>query len=304
MLTHSARHSTGSLLCRLRVCGSLAQSPICSTSASTACISYRAAIWWLDFPGLFATAFGFVFVAARQMAAMAKSGLFPAFLHKTTSCSNTPYTALVGTSLLSLSCVLTAVYLYQPWQRELFSTVLIGSYLIYISVFVSYLALQTKYSSLSGGFFVNPLGSASAVLGIITITIFLLDDDISLLGFYEDNNQVPISFLATFLLVITLHCFLYVSKPQKLSEEQQKALFNACIINADDLSALLTIYLPCYYSYFIAVNDYNSIAAIRALIVMSAGARSCATVSGGKASARLIYVTAESADSKSFLLSC
>ena len=113
----------------LRVCGSLAQSPICSTSASTACISYCAAIWWLDFPGLFATAFGFVFVAARQMAAMAKSGLFPAFLHKMTSCSNTPYTALVGTSLLSLSCVLTAVYLYQPWQRELFSTLLIGSYL-------------------------------------------------------------------------------------------------------------------------------------------------------------------------------
>ena len=63
-------------------------------------------------------------------------------------------------------------------------------------------------------------------------------------------------------------------------------------------------YLPCYYSYFIAVNDYNSIAAIRALIVLSAGARSCATVSGGKTSARLIYVTAESADSKSFLLSC
>ena len=164
----------------------LALEPYSATSASTASMSYRAAIW-LDFPGLFATV---MFVAVRQMAAMAKSGLFPAFLHNTTSYSNTPYTARVGTSLLSLSCVVAAVYLYQPWQRELFSTGIIGSYLVYISVFVSYLVLQTKYSSLSRGF-VNPLGSASAVLGI---AIFLLGD-ISLLGFYVDN-QLLISFLA------------------------------------------------------------------------------------------------------------
>ena len=177
-------------------------------------------------PGCYATAFGFLYAAGRQMGAMGKSGLFPEYMGKTLDKTDTPYVALIVAVIVSLfiNFVALSAEVEENFLNDLFLVTLLGSYFVYIWTFIGYIIYRKKYSSLKKGFS-NPFGEWSAYLGMLFFTL----TSICTVSFGGGNFRVVLIF-GGYLVLMSLYYYVYAKKRQFFSEDEKHALFQAYVI--------------------------------------------------------------------------
>jgi hypothetical protein len=221
-------------------------------------ISHDSATWFA-LPATFATGFGFMFIYGRQMNSMARSGLFPAIFKQRTTFSRTPYTALLFGTLISLFGLITIYYSSSTPENNLldvFSVCILASYTVYITTFLSYLIFKMRYSSVPRSF-INPFSIVSAFYGI---GVFFMGI-ISILGFQENGSQRPFIIFVIYLILLVAYYFLFGYRTQQLSEEEQKVMFRAYVINGKSILSdpfILFCLISCTSpSFSLIVNTKN-----------------------------------------------
>lgn len=187
-------------------------------------ISYQSATW-LTLPAVYGTAFGFMYDYSRQLTAMSKSGLMPL---------NAPfqdrfpdavlYTYLFLGSALGFIVMMVVYYLRLLTIRDLFLICMLGGYLVYICVLISYIIFQTRYSSLIREFR-SPLGITGAVVGMVIFGVSFF----SAVALQKDT--VSTIFVVVVLVIVSVYYFVYARYHQKFSEDERDVLFSAYIIN-------------------------------------------------------------------------
>ncbi len=181
---------------------------------------------WIDLPCQVGVIYCLFYCCGKQLLAISKSGLLPAFLDKTVPGSGAPYicyfvVAAVGTSL-------NALVLQRPQYRaEIRATAFISSVYIFINCCIAYMVFKRKFSSMARSF-VNPLGDFAAIYSII---IFFLSG-IGLV-FYCGVTPVFLFGIGAVLLFATIFFWTYLVHNQKFSEEEKKVMFKAYLINAN-----------------------------------------------------------------------
>jgi amino acid transporter len=199
----------------------------------------------LNVPAIFATAFGFIFAAGKQMSAMAKSGLFPAILGRATMTTRTPYASILFVSFCAFIVALIVYFIDHTLVDELFHICALGSYLVYIGIMISYIVYKQKYVTLPRGF-KNPLGISTACLGICIFTICA----ISIIGFEKNQSHVALVFLIFYILAVSFYYFRYARFQQKFSDNEQNVMFSAYVINGMFLYYYFILLLVYYYYYY------------------------------------------------------
>lgn len=179
----------------------------------------------LALPGIFSTAFGFMFAYGRQILAMSRSKLLPAFLSQTSGPQHTPVAALTFGSLFGLSVLLALYYTFPSFSRELFSICMLGSCSVYVSIFRSYLICAQRYRNLQRQF-TSPLGVYGAYYGMCVFSLMVIS-----LAFFQDSYLSLIAF-STFVVVALVYYYSYVRKMEFLSEEEQRNFWKAYLLNA------------------------------------------------------------------------
>ena len=193
-----------------------------------------AAATWLAIPASYATAFGFMFTYGRQMCSMARSGLFPSIFRYRTQSNQSPYTALLFGSTLAVIGVIWIMYKDPGILDDVFDVCAIASYSVYVLIFISYAIFKKRFSSVQRSF-QNPFGIVSSILGIGIFSLGL----ISLI--FLRRTHVPIVFFVIYLVICAVYYYFIGFKTQKLSEEEEKTLFTAYIINSKSLSIVVCL---------------------------------------------------------------
>jgi hypothetical protein len=126
---------------------------------------------------------------------------------------------------VSVIAALGLFYSAPDSAEDIFHICAVSCYSVYLFVFVSYVIFKVKYSTVQRSF-TNPLGIASAVFGS---SVFIL----SLIGLVSMNNFDHSVIYCGLVIVLTIYYYFYGYKVQKFSEEEQKHLFKAYVINAN-----------------------------------------------------------------------
>ena len=176
---------------------------------------------------VFASCTGLMYAAGRQLNAMARSGLVPAFLKHTFGPNNTPVAAMLVVSVVGLIGLVFA-WFYDPYTM-LFRMAIQGGCVTYILVLLSYIQFKTKYSAMTREF-VSPLGIPGAVVGIVIFMVV----EVALLFVlpFLANWGATIAFLV-FTAFVVGYYFLVVRRRQCFSEEEQRNFFKAYIVNGE-----------------------------------------------------------------------
>ena len=95
----------------------------------------------------------------------------------------------------------------------------------YFTQCYGYIAMQTKFTNIKREF-VSPLGIPGAVFGSL---VFLLGA-ISVIGFQNDNQFAFIAYLSI-VFIVSLYYYFYSKHHQTFSDDEQKILFVAHVIN-------------------------------------------------------------------------
>jgi amino acid transporter len=116
----------------------------------------------------FGSCVGYMYVAGRQLNAMARSGLMPGVLKLTHGENHTPVAAMLA---VTGACLMSQGFAwhYDPYTL-LFRMAISGSCVVYILTLLCYVQFKTAYSHMERAF-VNPLGIASAVYGILCFAL-------------------------------------------------------------------------------------------------------------------------------------
>jgi ethanolamine permease len=208
-----------------------AQSPLNYGYRTALGLSDRQATW-LVIPGTYATAFGFMYSFNRQLSAMSESGLLPKCLSQKAGVNHTSYVSIVAGSVAAFVVMRVVFYVDASKEGVLFLLSICGSYVVYGSVFVSYIVCQSKYSSVKREFR-SPLGVAGAYYGLFVFAVSY----VGVVVFQEDGYIAFACFLG-FMGLCAAYYVLVARQRQVFSEEEQKALFTAYVINCKSLPVL------------------------------------------------------------------
>lgn len=183
---------------------------------------------------------------------MAKSHFLPAHLAQTTE-NNVPKNALVMCYGNAIIFSLQGFYiqLYLPslfYAGANFAGMIM--YLQYIAIFVAYLRFKPMFPTLNRNF-TMPFGEFFAVLGILVFVGLALST-----GFYPVYGWY--FFLGVILMVsiLTAGYYLYVKESQCFSDEENRIMFKAFVVNANrsrsksKKQSFLARWLPGYSSLF------------------------------------------------------
>jgi ethanolamine permease len=185
-------------------------------------ISYDKAVW-IGVPSMFGSALAFIFSYSRQLYAISSSGLLPEIFSRTLPVLETPYISLF---LGCLICLLLNLYgYYYPVVIEVLSTVGFLSFQITaLNIFIIYIIMATQFSNLERKF-TSPLGIAGAVYGFLNFCQAIVSMTV-----YKGDQKIGIVFIALWFVLSSLMYVFYVRNHQKLSEEEQKSLLKAYMI--------------------------------------------------------------------------
>ena len=211
----------------------------------------------LSIPATYATAFGFIFSYGRLMVSMSESRLLPRILRSKwgNEKSGTPYVAfIVGSIIGFFVCIL--VYFIPVIQNYLFNVCILSACGAYISQFIGFINLRTRYAELPR-YYRSPIGLSGAILGIIIFSLA----SISVVGFQNDGQ---LAFITVVIIGIlnSIYYFLVARNHQKFSRDELKILFNAHVykckykynaVRAIDVytTFLSLLFIFCPYSLFI-----------------------------------------------------
>lgn len=188
-------------------------------------VSYQQALCFSVIPS-FGTCIGYSYVLAKQVHAMAKSGLLPAWLKITTGTEEgegTPLFALLAVMVFA-ACGLFYAWAVDPYMLLTRLTILAGC-VVYLCMFTCYIVFKTRFSNLERKFR-SPLGITGAVIGIAIFGFTL----IVLIFFHREEYQITIVFLA-YVVIMSLYYYYYAEVHQTFSATEQKVFFKAYIVN-------------------------------------------------------------------------
>jgi L-asparagine transporter-like permease len=111
------------------------------------------------------------------------------------------------------------------YLEQVFLVCVLSSYLVYISVFISYLLFQHRYSTMQREFR-NPLGRFAPIYGIA----FCLVGMASVVAF-QDGTEMSLIIFVGYLIFLVAFYYCYGYKTQILSEDEQKVMFKAYVMN-------------------------------------------------------------------------
>lgn len=176
-------------------------------------------------PATFATAFGFIYNYSRQLEAICMSGLVPTLIpSRYTSSTNQSLGYLLTGLTIALAILFTESYQSYFHEEDIFLVCILGGFLVYISLFASYVVFTTKFSSLRREF-TNPLGYIGAA---ISVAIF---GAASYSAVAMQPHRYAGASIAVFLLLTTAYYCFFARFHQRFSPEEQTILFSAYIIN-------------------------------------------------------------------------
>eukprot|EP00600_Ochromonadales_sp_CCMP1393_P005389 CAMPEP_0174954918 /NCGR_PEP_ID=MMETSP0004_2-20121128/695_1 /TAXON_ID=420556 /ORGANISM="Ochromonas sp., Strain CCMP1393" /LENGTH=697 /DNA_ID=CAMNT_0016202793 /DNA_START=5 /DNA_END=2094 /DNA_ORIENTATION=- len=176
----------------------------------------------------FVSCTGFMFVAGRQLNAMARSGLMPKVLRLTYGDNATPVVGMLVASVVGL-IGLTFAWFYDPYTM-LFRMAAEGGCIVYVLVFLSFIRFRTAYSGMERQF-VSPLGIPGAVLGIL---VFVLVEIalLFILPVVKHGWGATIAFFGIWIVAMVYY-YAHVEHHQYFSPDEQKKFMRAYIINAN-----------------------------------------------------------------------
>lgn len=192
----------------------------------------------------FGSCLGFMYVAGRQMQAMARSGLLPALFKRTYGKHETPLASMMAVSAVGLVSLAFAWH-FDP-HTLLFRMAISGSCVAYILMLLCFLQFRTTYSHMVRTF-ISPLGMLGAVYGIACFAVVELAV-LFVLPLRVDFHQTT-AFLCI-CAVAAAHYFLVAQYAQTFSPEEQEKFMRTYIINGECLPLhTLPLYLtsPDYY---------------------------------------------------------
>jgi amino acid transporter len=185
-------------------------------------ISSRSVAWLTLIP-IYATGFAFVYAYGKQMSSMARSGLLPPAFRLRTPRHNTPYFAVCFGSVISILAAILLFYTEPESAYDIFHVCAISSYCVYLFTFLSYILFKIRYSTMQRAF-INPLGLIAPILGISIIIL-------ALIGLVALNNFDHTVIFFSVTLGLTIFYMVYGYKVQKFSEDEQRHMFKAYVIN-------------------------------------------------------------------------
>lgn len=177
--------------------------------------------------GAFFSAIVMIFFFSRQLQAMALSGLLPGFLGVSREDISTPYWGLMIGVIIGYILALIKIYAVELILFIFVVIGLIGAYITGLFIFISFIIMRVKFSSLEREFR-NPLGIGSAVYGIIVFFI----GTIGLIGFQEGRLLIAGIFVLL-LGLSSLYYYLVARKNQHFSTDEESIFFVLYVINAN-----------------------------------------------------------------------
>eukprot|EP01031_Cornospumella_fuschlensis_P028969 gene28969-34960_t len=187
------------------------------------------------FPPLI-TVYVLFLVLVRQVSSMANSGLLP-------RCLRAPLQPLVPAPLLSCLIPWATVFVVMiclsldafRWPDNSFYVSVVASYLLHLFVCSSYLVFKRKYTGLDKPF-INPLGIYAAIYAIFVFSLGLI---FVLAGGKGGERVLRGLVFSGGVFFVGMVYYMYSARAnQCFSEEEQKVLFVAYVINANARSRM------------------------------------------------------------------
>jgi amino acid transporter len=183
----------------------------------------------------FVSCVGYLYVAARQFHAMARSGLLPSYLKQTLGRSNVPIAGMLAATAVGL-IGLGFAWKYDPYTL-LFRMAVQGGCVVYVLILCAYIQFKTKFGHMTRQF-VNPLGVTSAVVGILVF--FWIEISLLFVLPLRVDWFATIAFFS-FVVAVLLYYYLYAKDHQSFSAEEQQKFMKAYIINGKIFCLVLLI---------------------------------------------------------------
>lgn len=175
-------------------------------------------------PGLFATAFGFIFAYGRLIHALACSRLLPVCLTQVNMKTDAPQTAILAGSLVSL-CVCILVYCFPLLERYLFNLCILAGFLTYCSQCIGYIAFQTVYRDVRRQYR-SPFGIFGAIYAAIVFTCGIIS-----VVFLQRDHRIAFATYFVISFLVSIYYFTVVEQRQQLSVEEERVLLSLHVIN-------------------------------------------------------------------------
>ena len=192
----------------------------------------------LSLPAVITISHAFMASATHQMSSMANSGLLPKFLRRNIDMdhSNSIF-ALYCTISICLLVMTPMHFMQHDYMTRLFHIAVISSYVINVSYLCTFIMFQQKYSSVKR-LFTNPFGLIGAGYAIFVFIVSFVS-----MTAFQNDAQVPIIIFVGILIFSCIYYQFSARTAQCFSEEEQKVLFVAYVINGKLQCEFISIFL-------------------------------------------------------------
>lgn len=208
-------------------------------------INYKAASAMAGIP-IVGSVVSYFYIIARQVRAMASSGLLPHFLNYTFTFQGeeVPIAAYVTVCIAAYGANHFAFWV------NIFTTstraATIAGCFVYLSMFYCYVIFERRFGYMERTFR-NPLGLVSAVVGSVIFSAIL----VIMLVFHPEFKAITLLYFI-YMAVMLAYYYIYAESAQYFSVSEQKVFFKAYIINCKTCLSLslsdVASPLICYYS--------------------------------------------------------
>eukprot|EP00981_Chlorochromonas_danica_P003968 scaffold750_cov165-Ochromonas_danica.AAC.6 len=183
----------------------------------------------LVIPALFASGSAFFFVGGKQLRSMAESGLFPSWCGASGGSYRTPHAALLVLGALSLSLLCLSYFIGGDVFMAIVACGSHATIFADIAILAAFLQFRSKFSNLEKWFY-NPVGTLSVVYGmVLLVATCVVTTVLHYLAF------APLLLILAILLLATVYYSTVVRSKQGFSDEEQRVMFSAYVINANRL---------------------------------------------------------------------
>jgi len=178
----------------------------------------------ISLPALIGTVYGFTFASGKLISALGESKLFPEILSAKLKSNNAPFLATCTASLISY-LLTVLVYLFPQYGNSVYNVAMLSAYSTYITQCICYVLFRKKYSSIICSF-KSPLGIAGAIFAGITFLLCAVS-----IGFLQNDNFGALISHIVLWGVFSIYYFAVAKNRQRFSDEEQKNLLVAHVIN-------------------------------------------------------------------------
>lgn len=189
----------------------------------------------LSVPALFVSSSAWMYIVGKQLRSMAESGLFPTLLEYSYGSNKVPYVALFVCAALCCAVCSAAHYWVKDFLVVFEATGFLGTLFVEFCLLLGYCVFRAKYDGLPRQF-ASPVGVYGAVYGMPVLLLVML----ALVAFNK-LGWIPLAFLGIYFTVFTVHYMYHVKHQQRFSDEEQRIMFVAYVINGE----------PCLLSLFL-----------------------------------------------------